>query len=73
MAKKALNKGAMKCCDVFSFGVICFEVLADTLPYHNSFNSCQHSYSEIVKRVKVSSEPPFRPDVSWAGPFKTFG
>ena len=51
-------------CDVYSFGMISYHVLAGALPYHCKGEEGEISFSEIIARVKGRSEPPFRPQVT---------
>ncbi|KAL5256483.1 hypothetical protein ACHWQZ_G011653 [Mnemiopsis leidyi] len=61
-SKYTAQRGLMLC-DVYSFGMISYHVLAGALPYHCKGEEGQLAFSEIITRVKERSEPPFRPQL----------
>ena len=63
LSSKYTAQRGLKLCDVYSFGMVSYHVLAGALPYHCKGEEGELAFSEIITRVKERSEPPFRPQV----------
>ena len=56
------RRKCIKPVDVFSYSIICYEVLARAVPYSDNLTPPE-SYSRIIDRIKRNTQPPYRPTV----------